>query len=164
MRSLLAAQPAVAETRTPALRQRLKSLLALKLSLSTPLMLTEPAEPAATLNDPADAVADSSMLSDPVPPELLLGDLAPRRPAFGQRLETVLELEEPAPAEPQRLKLLGADGAAVGEIILHGNAIAPANDTAPRRPSEPMHSEAPFFPEDLVDEPRPSTHYSADRV
>ena len=158
MRAVLAAQPATAETRTPGLGHRLRGLLALMppAPKTTPFALHAAPEPAATEAETLlPAFYDDPAPGDPVPAELLLGDLAPRRPAFGQRTETVLELEHPAPSGPQRLTLMAADGASVGEIILHGQAINPANDASPRRAREPLHSEAPFFPEDLADEPPP---------
>ena len=81
----------------------------------------------------------------PLPPQILLGDIAARRFAFGQRRERALELMEPAPREPARLTLTAPDGQTIGEIILH-------EPGAPRRrPFEAPHLETPFFPEDLED-------------
>jgi hypothetical protein len=94
-----------------------------------------------------DAPALCEPLDEPMQAALLLGDLAPRRLAFGQR-EAALELSEPAPREPARLMLTAPNGVAVGEIILH-------ETPSPLRPGpfDAVQIEAPFFPEDLEDAP-----------
>ncbi len=164
MRALLAAQAAAAsEPRKPRLGGALKSLLVPKSAPKPipPLLLPTPRSSGS--QTATDTEEDPPLLSDdrasaadygPVPPQVLLGDLAPRRPAFGQRSEPVLELCEPAPPPTQRLTLTAPDGATVGEIILHGGELGIANDIPIRRRIEPQHSEAPFFPEDLADEPQ----------
>jgi hypothetical protein len=151
MRDLLAAQPAPSEPRAPDFHRKLTRFLARKPAprATVPLALSIDPEPAAARAPIAEdgdfsLPAPDPAASEPVPPELLLVGLAPRRPAFGQRVERVLELAEPAPAEPRRLILCAAGGETVGEIILHQGGTA-------------LHAEAPFFPEDLADEtfPRP---------
>ena len=140
MRDLLAAQPAATQTRAPGLHRTLKTLLARR----------PPSPPSAPFAIPSASDAhglDVFVLAegapcDPIPPELLLGGLAPRRPAFGQRVERVLELQNPAPSAPRRLILCATGGEAVGEIILHTGGGS-------------LHAQAPFFPEDLADEPFP---------
>ncbi len=143
MRGLLAAQPAASETRTPGLHHKLKTFLARKSSIPAdgPFAMPSATDRSDLLE--LDAIAADPTPGDPIPPELLLGGLAPRRPAFGQRVERVLELEAPMPAEPRRLILCASGGEAVGEIFLHAGAAG-------------LHAqEAPFFPEDLADEPLP---------
>lgn len=158
---MLAAQTAP-ETRPPSLARRMKGWLAPKPGPSIIEPLFVPAEPPVAA-DPHPLEDDAPILlgteiglapGDALPPQILLGDLAPRRPAFGQRSEPVLELSEPAPVEPRRLTLMAEDGAAVGEIILRAPELH-APEAEVRRPFEPLHSEVPFFPDDLADEPKP---------
>jgi hypothetical protein len=151
MRDLLAAQPAPTQTRPPGLRRKLTSLLTGK----SPPCAKPFAIPTAAKLAPTEPETELLLFtpdptpSEPIPPELLLGGLAPRRPAFGQRVEGVLELEAPAPAEPRRLILCAAGGEAVGEIILHA-------------PASALHAETPFFPEDLADEAFPRSKRQPD--
>ncbi len=169
MRALLAAQASVSETRAPSFPRTLKTLLAPRRPSppTTPLCFqtrTTIPQPETTMeSEDGDALllrddvfrsSDDPKPCGTIPPQVLLGCLAPRRPAFGQRTEPVLELKESAPAELHRLTLMAANGAAVGEIILHAADRAPAADPKHRRPFERLHSETPFFPEDLADEPR----------
>ncbi len=174
LRAMLASQTTAEDTRRPGLGRTLKSLLAPRSATrpSTPLCFSseasiasppDPLEHKAPLLLEADLACPTREIrsGDVISPMVLLGDLAPRRSAFGQRAEPVLELNDPAPAGPRRLTLM-ADGAAVGEIILHGGDIAAASDIAPRRPFEPLHSEVPFFPDDLADDltaPRRPDHF-----
>ena len=163
VRAMLAAQPTAVERKPPMLARTLSRLLTPTASFGTlspaPVVLVgiddAPTQDEAPLLL-AEEVAPSAPF-EPVPPELLLGTLAPRRTAFGQRLETVLELSEPAQVEPQRLVLISADGAPVGEIILH-TAETPV--MPPRRPFAVEVMETPFFPEDLADEPSSVTRAS----
>jgi hypothetical protein len=172
MRALLAAQPAVDEA--PIFKRKFRGFLA---SRSAPRKADPPSEGSRTAttsrpwpetdqeplileNDlalPPWPILAGPVAQESLPLQVLLGDLAPRRPAFGQRIEPVLELREPAPAEPRRLTLTAPDGATVGEIILHAADMRPTVQRQARRPFEPLHSEAPFFPEDLADEPRASS-------
>ena len=164
IRALLAAQASVPETAAPRFgalkgfwgRGRLAPAmpLILKAEVSDPIPPSpEEVEPL-LLETEFAGYDDAPQPCETIPPGVLLGGLAPRRPAFGQRTEPVLDLKEAVSAEPHRLTLMGPNGAAVGEIILHAD-MAPSRDVKLRRPFEPLHSEAPFFPEDLADEPRP---------
>jgi hypothetical protein len=144
MRDLLAAQPAMSAQQPSGLRGKLTTFLGRK--PAAPCAMPPVADAAPVAPEPEDLVlAADPAPCDPIPPELLLGDLAPRRPAFGQRAERVLELNDVAPEEPRRLILCAAGGEAVGEIILRGGG------------GGALHAEAPFFPEDLADDafPRP---------
>ena len=164
VRAMLAAQTtATEERRPPTLARTLSRLLAPSVSFGapspSPVVLAGIDEPPAPDEAPL-LLAEEITLSAPieaVPPELLLGALSPRRAAFGQRSETVLELSEPVAVEPQRLVLVGTDGAPVGEIILHAveTPVIP-----PRRPFAAEVMETPFFPEDLADEPSSVTRAS----
>jgi hypothetical protein len=146
LRAMLAAQAAEDAARRPkfGLLTRLSNRRPRREDESIGLQDIAIAEPD---EDAADALVLSEPLDEPVPAALLLGDLAPRRLAFGQR-EAALELSEPAPREPARLMLTAPNGMAVGEIILHETP-GPLRP----RPFEAVQIEAPFFPEDLQDAP-----------
>jgi hypothetical protein len=176
MRALLAAQPTAEDA--PNFTRKLRGFLASRsappkadplfegsrmATTSRPWPETDQ-EPLILENDltlPPWPILSGPVAQESLPLQVLLGDLAPRRPAFGQRREPVLELREPAPAEPRRLTLTAPDGATVGEIILHAADMRPTVQRQARRPFEPLHSEAPFFPEDLADEPRQSSPRAA---
>jgi hypothetical protein len=180
LRAMLAAQTAEVEARPPTLARKLSRLLAPRTSpwkpasprdeaaappqdaeIEAPLLLdqTAPVESVEDVGYGSLSAVPALPAPEPIPPQILLGDLRPRRSAFGQRSEPVLELHQPVITPSRRLTLMASDGAAVGEIILHANGTAPAPDFSTRLPSlnawgEPLHAETPFFPEDLVDEPR----------
>ncbi len=165
---MLAVQTAPAERRPPRLSRALSRLMAPRERPAyAPVLLQgddlagagstpEAAETALDLG-PADlaeetvAQAPEPPALEPIPPQILLGGLAPRRSAFGQRSDPVLELMEPVAPAPRRLMLMASDGAPVGEIIIHAND-APV--IPPRRPLMTLETETPYFPEDLADEPR----------
>jgi hypothetical protein len=154
---MLAAQAAAREERPQGLLHKLSRLLNPSTSEAPPLDLT----PAMTLPAPAPVEAALWLTtpltapSEPAPAEILLGDFCPRRPAFGQRTEPAHEpardaVFAPAPfMAPDRevdLGILLQDG---------GTEIR----VPPRRRMEPLHTETPFFPEDLADDPQ--THRPA---
>ncbi len=154
---MLAAQPVTGERRPPTLARALSRLLAPAVSfggpVSSPVVLAGIDDPPTPDEAPLLLAKEAAppALVEPLPPQLLLGPLAPRRAAFGQRSEAVLELSEPVPADSQRLLLMAADGAPVGEIILH----ATERSAVPlRRPFAAEATETPFFPEDLADFPQ----------
>jgi len=164
---MLAEQTAMAQSRPPTLSRTLSRLLSPRARQTYAPVLLGSSDAAATelrtaAMGPLDLVladlAEETVLqaaepsrAAPISPQILLGGLAPRRSAFGQRSDPVLDLLEPAAPEPRRLMLMAADGASVGEIIIHANdgPVVPL-----RRPFAAPEMETPYFPEDLADEPR----------
>jgi len=151
---MLAAQAAADAPRPKGLGRKLSRLFARGEAADAPHpMLPPPAPPPACewaklddallLSDPLDAVQ-----VEPVAPEILLGAFCPRRPAFGQRMEESVDLLTTLHAQGPHSPHEGVLGET--ELLLHsGDAI----QLPPRRPREPLHTETPFFPEDLADDP-----------
>jgi hypothetical protein len=106
--------------------------------------------------DEAATVADAPFAAIPLEEcaaqSLLLLGLGPRRTAFGQRREQVMELVDVTPTPSSLVRLGPPDGAALAGPDGFGADAAPA--TSHRRIFQAAISEAPFFPEDLEDVPR----------
>ena len=177
LRAILAAQSAADGARPPKLGVKLSRILAPRIN-SKPLNLSGPPSPQSVPSRREMAGEETTLLlgddlafydldippidyrppaADPIPPEILLGAFCPRRPEFGQRTEPVLDLHVPAPAAPRRLMLIAMGGQAVGEITMHDGDTSPIPELT-RRSIHRLHSETPFFPEDLADD-RPAPHH-----